>query len=393
MSDPAALAKDLHTRAAAMRADAKHAHEATARHFQATHSKLGIERDAAARKKFAAEKDAEAADVQVTRETREAEAAGRKLADSQRALAAAERRHDDAAAEDARENVRAFEGIRDAHVARARAATLDAADAREAAATQAKQVTQLELRLDDLAKASREATAEIDDLQIQARELEQAAKKYEAAASAADPAARDKLMAEASSQVSHAESMDIDRDKIRMVVPGFPEDPASVPAGTGEAAAVDPSDGEFEGQEEAIPRGGDPVGAPPATPHEDVVGDEEEAAGGEVQHQGEENSGREEPSQPPMEHEDMVGDEQAGTPPEGQAAGDADEEQEAGEDREAGESEDAADGAAIEEQMPADPIADPMDQSSMAPDPAAAALVPADDQGYVGPDDSDGWVG
>jgi hypothetical protein len=403
-----------------MRAHAEHGHAVTAQQVQARDTQFGIARDRAARKEFAARKDAEAAELQAQRENRQAKTFKKEVDEWK---AKADRATNPAEAEDIREIVAAKEAIMESHLARARQAQLDAADANAIAADEARKVTKAEVSIDDIHKSARGATDELDELQIQAGHLERAATKYEAAARATDQGTRDRLLAEAQQAEASAKAMSIDTAKIREVVPAFPSDPSigapgavssTTGAGTGEVVA----EGDITGEEAVEERSAGPTqtgsdsqaGAPndqdvaraeQAEEEKGVVQEDNTQGGGEAR------TGSESDRDAPEEN--VVGDgeeqidpqpnqrlhEQTGSGEQGTESADGEGDEEEPEERENGTTPgDSGNGASLGGHPPAGFMADSFTDGFLAEDSPTVARVSEDDQGFgESRDDADEWLG
>jgi len=236
---------NLRPRIDAMRAEAKSLHKDVAATFTERTTEIGIARDRAARDQYAAEQAAKSADIQVGVERKAAAANDREIAALEQRTAEVERRGDRASADELREDAGKWAADRDAHVARARQAELDAAQLREDGAGHQRRVTELNVERADVVKQSTAAEKEVDRIDEQVQLLEQARLKYGEADMSTDVAKRAAIELEAEALVTKAGAIEVDRSLIRTVMPELPEttpgldaDPGPLPPGTGDVSST-----------------------------------------------------------------------------------------------------------------------------------------------------------
>jgi len=224
-----------------MRAEAKSLHKDVAATFTERTTEIGIARDRAARDQYAAEQAAKSADIQVGVERKAAAANDREIAALEQRTAEVERRGDRASADELREDAGKWAADRDAHVARARQAELDAAQLREDGAGHQRRVTELNVERADVVKQSTAAEKEVDRIDEQVQLLEQARLKYGEADMSTDVGKRAALELEAEALVTKAGNIEVDRSLIRTVIPELPE---TTPGIDDDAGPLSPGSGD-----------------------------------------------------------------------------------------------------------------------------------------------------
>ena len=211
---------------------------------EAKFSEIGIARDRAARDSYAAEQAAKSASVQLEREQVAAKADIEGAAKEEAKAVAAEKRGDDRAAEELRENAQSLRSSADVHTKRADQVQLDKANLEKEAADLKARVTDLEGEKTALVQAGGAASQEVDKMEDQARLLLEASQKTEqAAALPPDDPRAEALKAQAQQALDDAAKLDVDEGKIQLVLPNA-QVTSSAADGPGE-----PTDG--PGQEEA----------------------------------------------------------------------------------------------------------------------------------------------
>ena len=236
---------NLRPRIDAIRAEAKTLRQQNTESHKTKETDLAIQRDRLAREQYGAEQQAKSADIQVGVENKEVQRIQDGLAKREARMAADEKRGDTSKLQEDREDVAAWRAEQATHEARARQATLDAAELREQAAGIDRQRTELSVERTDLAKQTGKIEDEIDKMEQQADVLQQARLKYAEADLSDDVSKRATLELEAEALVTKAAAIEVDRSLIRTVVPELPEttpgldaDPGPLPAGTEEVSST-----------------------------------------------------------------------------------------------------------------------------------------------------------
>jgi hypothetical protein len=215
---------NLRPRIDALRAEAKSLRERNNAQYKTNETDMGIERDRIARERYGVEQTAKSADMQVKAEQKDLDKIAKEIAAREADAVAAERRGDTSAAAEHREYIAGARASQAAHEARARQATLDAAELREQQAGVDRRLTEVEVRRTDLSKQTWAAEQEIDKLEQQADLLQQARLKWaEADIAGDDVGRRSTLSLEAEALVTKAGGIDVDRSVLRVVIPDVPD--------------------------------------------------------------------------------------------------------------------------------------------------------------------------
>ena len=184
--DPYQEQWNLRPRIDALRAQATSVRTQNIETYKAKETELAVNRDRLAREQFGLEQQAKSADIQVDRETKDAERRTKDIEKHEASAAAAERRGDDSVAQEHREAAAVFRAQVATHEARARQATLDGAELREQAAGVNRRVVELEVERDDVIDRSNAVERELDKMEHQADLYQQARQKYAEASIASD---------------------------------------------------------------------------------------------------------------------------------------------------------------------------------------------------------------
>lgn len=240
--DPYQAQWNLRPKIDALRAEAGSLRAQNLEQYRTKESELGIQRDRLAREQYGLEQQAKSAEIQVGVETKEVQRIEAGLAKREAAMAEAEKRGDHAKVQEDREDIAAWRGELATHEARARQATLDAAELKEQAATVDRRRTELSVERTDLATQAGKVEDELDKMERQADLMQQARLKYgEADMAKDDIPRRATLELEAEALVKQAGAIQVDRDVIRVVfpdlpatTPGYDADPGPLPPGAEE---------------------------------------------------------------------------------------------------------------------------------------------------------------
>jgi hypothetical protein len=240
--DPYQQQWNLRPRIDALRAEATSLRRQNNEQFTSRMSELGIERDRIAREHDGVAQSAKSADTLVKAEQDAFNKLGKDITAREAKATAAERRGDVAEAAEIREFALGLRAVQETHTARARQATLDAAELRERAAGIDRRLKEKDLERDDLSAQTTSVEKEIDKLEQQADLLQEARLKWsEADLTGDDVAGRSTLELEAEALVARAGAIGVDRTLIRTVIPELPDTTPGIddPAGPLPEGAVD----------------------------------------------------------------------------------------------------------------------------------------------------------